>query len=237
LTKDRILLVINLTIIFISIVGISPNVWGKFFIETEKNAFYPPYAFVQYGPDPSDSIGMFFLSVNNTTINQTSEIFNPHVRIDDYLNATGVTYNTTLQPSFDTFFSYNRLQEPVIPHISNISMEIAPILNSLVRHVSQLDIGSFVPLVENSKPSYLPSFTFPSHFTPGFSLLKLNVNYTDHPITAHYVNTVYLYPNDYTINSTFTDPIIANDLSDSFENQTGGLFADENISLFNDSLN
>jgi len=203
------------------------NTWGTYYLEPSKNIqdFFPPYAYLQFGPAPEQSVIMYFTSANYTFNNHSIEIFNPHTRIDNYSNAAGIFYNDSLQPAFDTFFLFNKLQPQIIPRMSNISIEMASISNVFVRQLSQVDTDHFIPL-NGQNSSYLPSYMIPSFVKPGFYLMQLNVYFPDYKIIAHYTNTVYLTP------STNSD----NSINSSLANQTESNPLHNNLSSFDSSM-
>jgi len=182
------------------------NIWGDFFIKPDKNTnnFFPPYAYLQFGPAPDQSIIMYFLYANYTNTDNPIVIFNPHSRIDNYLNATGILYKDTLQPSFDSFFLFNKLQPQVIPQISNISLQISSMLNVYARHVTQVDINDSITL-NGDNSNYFPSYTIPTFIKPGFYLLQLNVYFPEYKIFGHYINTMYLNPKTNNSSDTLND--------------------------------
>lgn len=171
----------------------NPNsVWGVYYIESVKNSkeLFTPFAYLQYGPGLTDGVPMYLTSANIAANDQTIEIFNPHTRINNSTDAFPVFYNDTLQPFFNTYFLFNRFQEPVIPAVSNISLEMAPINND-PQYLVQTDIGQFIPLTSNDT-TYLPSFKIPSDTKSGYYLMQLNVYFPEYKTNAHYANTINL---------------------------------------------
>jgi hypothetical protein len=177
------------------------SVLGVFYIKLvqDGNVLFPPYAFMQYGPSPDASVTLWQTLSRVTGANGTTAIFNPHVNIDNVqfaVNSTlmPITTKSILQPSFDSFFIWNKYLEPNIPRISNITAELAPILNPLeVQQIQQVDIGPSVPLIMNEDDqNYLPSFSIPSYLADGFYFIQLFIDFPDQGVSAVYANTLCL---------------------------------------------
>ena len=89
------------------------------------------YHLLLYNKDQfsESAIIMYFNSVYYSHGNGTIAIYNPDSNIDDLSDAVSLSYNDTLQPTFDSYFLFNRLKEQITPTISNISIELSPIAN------------------------------------------------------------------------------------------------------------
>ena len=135
---------------------------------------------------------MYFNSVYYSHGNGTIAIYNPDSNIDDLSDAVSLSYNDTLQPTFDSYFLFNRLKEQITPTISNISIELSPIANpNQVQHITQMKLGEFIPLPKN-KINYMPSFSIPSYLEEGGYVIKLSIYLPEYEIYANYFNTGHL---------------------------------------------
>lgn len=191
---------ILLSLIVVVLLLIHPaSVIGSYYVRQVEggNMLFPPYIFMQYGPAPETSIPLYQTSAQFSQTNQT--IFNSHVNIDSLeyaVNSTlmPITPASNLQLSFTSFFTYNKYEQQTIPQVSNISVELAPILNPLeVQWLTQIDTGQFVPLIMNeSEHNYMPSFSIPTYLADGFYSIQLSAYFPDQAVNAVYTNTLCL---------------------------------------------
>jgi len=95
-----------------------------------KNRLFAPFVFLQYGPTPRNSISVSLRSEQFTdTSNHTITFFNPSTSMDNISEADNLYHNDTIAHVFDSYFLFNRLLPQPTPRISNISINIAKVLN------------------------------------------------------------------------------------------------------------
>jgi hypothetical protein len=171
------------------------------YLDQEANAntslLYLPFPYLQYGPSPNLAIILYFNSAYYSQGNETIEIFNPNTRIDNLTEAVPLFHNDNIQPSFDSYFIFNRLEEQVIPKLTEISVELYSILNPLeVEHITQAELGVSIPLSADKNNTYMPSFSIPSSLDGGYYIIKLSAYLPEYKIHVVYLNVIHLYPMD-----------------------------------------
>jgi hypothetical protein len=92
-------------------------------------SLFTPFGYLQFGPSPEDAVILYFVSSSYTNSNETLEIYNPHTRISNFSSMQVLYPTDNLQPSFDSFFLFNRMNDQIIPHMSNLTIVLAPISN------------------------------------------------------------------------------------------------------------
>jgi len=160
-----------------------------------KNIVFAPFAFLQYGPDPTQNVPLhirsaeFLSHASNQTITVPSTIM-------DTSNTTNFLYsNEIVQPSFDSYFFLNRLLPQVIPNITNMSVSLAKILNPHeATYITQVRLAPAISLhyVSGSNVS-MKSFVIPEHIDTGFYLVKLSIYFPEYRINAIYSNSVNIF--------------------------------------------
>jgi hypothetical protein len=157
-----------------------------------KNTLLLPSIYLQYGPDPSQGIIMWFRAAEFLNdLNQTMIIYDPATQMDAYNETTVLSSGDNVQPTFDSYFSLNRLVPQVMPNISNVSVEIAQILNAQnIGYITQAKFASPIKLShpENDDKAYL----IPQGLQTGVYLANLTVYFPDYKINATYSNSVYI---------------------------------------------
>ena len=192
----------SLLLIVIAIFLFNPNlVVGAFYIDqmTHGNVLFPPYIYLLNGASIRTAIVLYFTASQYLEAEEITTVFNPHTRTNTIAFATNasalkpITTSSNLQPALESFFTSNRLEQQYVPRISNISMELAPILNPFeVQQLVQVDIGPFVPLRMNEQIGQMPSFSIPSYLNDGFYFVQLSAYFPDQSVNAYYTNSLCL---------------------------------------------
>ena len=87
------------------------------------------------------------------------------------------------------------MKEQIIPTISNISIELSPILNpNQVKHITQANLGEFISLPIKTNNNFMPSFYIPSYVKEGYYIIKISIYLPDYEVYANYSNIMYLGP-------------------------------------------
>jgi hypothetical protein len=156
-------------------------------------SIFTPFAFLQYGPSPEQAITLYFVSSLYKNGNETIEIYNPHTRINNLSSAEIIVPTDDLQPSFDSYFLFNRMNDQIIPHMSNFSIKFAPIINpeQVINHLTQIKTGDSIYLIHNNSKSSSPKlFSIPSELNSGYYLITLSVYLPDYNVYLKYSNVV-----------------------------------------------
>jgi hypothetical protein len=159
-----------------------------------KNILFSPFAYLQYGPAPTDAIPMLFRSANflNSQNNQTLTFYSPSTIMSNYTQALPLYYNDTFQPTFDSYFIFNRLSTQFLPNVTNASVTIARILNPDAQYIIQTKYSNPTSLGSPNKAHVTNSFSIPS-LKSGFYLAKLSVYFPEYKIHAIYSNSVHIF--------------------------------------------
>lgn len=175
----------------------------SFYIELtygQRQKLFAPNAYLQYGPAPGEAIIMWLRTAEflNTESNQTINVYDPNTVMSNYTNAVALFPGDTIQPTFDSYFVFNRLVQQVVPNISNVSINIARVLNPFdVRHITQVKLDPAITLRHLDKDN--KSYVIPQGLKTGLYLANLSIYFPDYKIRAIYSNGVY-------INSSMTSP-------------------------------
>jgi hypothetical protein len=177
--------------------------------ENEKSKLYLPFAIISYGPNyPTQAMFLPYRSVevNNTQNNLPLIIYNPNggTGLGTHMGRFNLTFSNTylnrgqgLHVAFDSYYSFNREMQQVIPYISSIVMNFTKILNlNEVTHLTHITLGNSVniPYTSNSVGQNT-TFVIPN-LEDGPYLVQLSVYFPVYKATAMYsttacINTCY----------------------------------------------
>lgn len=162
-----------------------------------KNTLFAPYVLLQYGPAVDQSIPLIFRSANflNSQNNQTLAFYAPTTTMNNYTIARylySLYQNDTVQPNFDSYFSYNRLAPQIVPRASIDSLSIARILDLQAQYITQTKLSHPMSLPPSDKGNVTKSFLLPTSLKRGFYLFQLSVYFPEYKIHALYSNSAYV---------------------------------------------
>ncbi len=160
-----------------------------------KNTFFAPYMYLQYGPAPDDAIPVLFRSANFSQNNHTLTFYSPSTAMNTYAVARSLYRNDTIQPTFDSYFVYNRLIPQFIPRTSNASVTIARILNNQAEYITQTKLSGPITLPSVEKDNVTKTFLIPTYLRNGFYLVKSYIYFPEYRIHALYSDSAHIYNN------------------------------------------
>jgi hypothetical protein len=163
-------------------------------VSNATSAFLP-FAFIQSEPDVST-----FLSLNTIQgLNETMKIYQSNILVNNVTESFPVLAGDKLTPSFESYFRWNGLKEPIKPEISNISVTLSRLLNpDTFTYLTQAELSSPISLQQTAggMTNTPKSFEIPSDIMEGPYLVSANVSFPEYNLGAVYSNIIFILSNE-----------------------------------------
>jgi hypothetical protein len=201
---------------------------------TIKKTLFPPFAYLQYGPNPTDGVPVYFRSAELLSGNQTMTVYFPSTIMSDRDTAIPIYINDTLQATFDSYFLFNRLLPQFIPKVSNVSISIAKVLNPFeATRTTQLKLGPPMNLpVSNESSIFSRSFVIAGPVKTGFNYLTLSVYFPNYKIHAIYSNTANIHTYDRSLALALNATSSISNQTSSYPNNTSSSYPNNTSSSY-----
>jgi hypothetical protein len=156
-----------------------------------SKVLFTPLAYLQYGPAPNEAVTMYLRTVEFFDNHNNSRVYLPYTIMSNFSNAKELFPADVILPTFDSYFSLNRLLPQIIPKPANISVSMSHILNPFeARYTTQAKLGADIRLSHPDNDN--KSFVIPRSLVTGIYLAKMSVDFPDYKINATYSNTIFM---------------------------------------------